>query len=163
MINNANELISKFTVQTNSIGLMCGAIDHELQSAPHTPHALPKGKCAVYVFSLSAAYGKTCEAGSGKVLKVGFAGAKSNARFQSHHYGSDRARSTLAGFLLDSKLLWSYLGISSLSELSVERWLKENTDRDNFYLDGRDEEAGRQLERFLRAYLGPMSEGGKTT
>lgn len=46
-------------------------IEHESQLAPHKGHKLPSGKCAVYIFSLRAAYGQQIPAGAHRVLKVG--------------------------------------------------------------------------------------------
>jgi hypothetical protein len=87
------------------------ALTHERQLAPHQPHGLPGGRCAVYVFSLSSTYGELCPAGPHRVLKIGKAGPRSSARFQSQHYGSRRAPSTLAGKLVTTPEVWAYLRI----------------------------------------------------
>jgi len=44
------------------------------------------------------------------------------------------APSTLAATLLKTKILWPYIGITSLDESGVRAWIEANTDRDNFYL-----------------------------
>ena len=41
---------------------------------------------------------------------------------------------TLAATLLKTKILWPYIGITSLDESGVRAWIEANTDRDNFYL-----------------------------
>ena len=51
-------------------------LEHEPQSAPHDPHRLPAGKCAVYVFSMSDKAGKICGAGPHRALKVGRVGPR---------------------------------------------------------------------------------------
>ena len=160
MINDPKLIIQEFCRSARSIGLVCGNIEHEVQQAPHEPHPLPKGKCAVYVFSLSEAYGKYCPAGSGRVLKVGKAGPNSNARFQSQHYKPGRAPSTFAATLVTSRILWPYLGITQVTSEEVEDWIKYNTDRDNFYFDSSDAPLLSELEKYIKGRLGPAFEGG---
>jgi hypothetical protein len=141
------------------LGKLRSPIQHEFQPAPHHSHGLRKGKCAVYVFSLSEIAGSNCLAGPNRVLKVGKAGPNSNARFQSQHYDSTRARSTVAGSLLRSRILWPYLGISNLTEGIVGQWIRNNLDRDNFYLDANDEPQLPRLETYIRGILGSVLEG----
>ena len=160
MIQNPETLISEFRNAVKDLGLACGGIQHEAQSAPHRPHKLPKGKCALYVFSLSRTYGERCPAGAGRVLKVGKAGPNSNARFQSHHYEPGRAPSTLAATLVTSTVLWHYLGITELKSEQVGDWIRGNTDRDNFYFDSKDNDILGQFEKYTRGKLGPVFEGG---
>jgi hypothetical protein len=66
----------------------------------------------------------------------------------------------LADSLINSSILWIYLGMSSLVALSVNAWMKNNTDRDNFYLNAADLNALSPLEKDVRAGLGPSFEGG---
>ena len=160
MIEDPDTLLKDFIGALARIGINCYAIGHESQTAPHQPHSLPTGKCAVYVFSLSESCGRGCPCGPNKVLKVGKAGPKSNARFQSQHYHPNSARSTLAQSLLSSPILWRYLGISTLDEGTIANWIKHNTDRDNFYLDAEEMNVCGALEKYLRARLGPVFEGG---
>jgi hypothetical protein len=42
----------------------------------------------------------------------------------------------------------------------VGDWIRENTDRDNFYLLDGDQPLLGELERYLRGRLGPVFEGG---
>jgi len=51
------------------------------------------------------------------------------------------------------------LGVTALDEDSVKAWIKNNTDRDNFYLDAGSTVLA-ELERYLRGRLGPVFEGG---
>ena len=126
-----------------------GDIVHEVLPAPHRPPALPKGKQAVYVFSLAAC--------GGIVLKVGKAGPKSNARFQSQHYKPNRGRSTLARSLLSSKENWTRLGTESMDEETVGSWMKKNLDRDHFYLAANKGDLLLSLlEIFLQCRLDPL-------
>ncbi len=157
MLDSPGVMKASFVKAAQEAGLPLCRIDHELHPAPHKPPTLPKGKCGVYVFSLSKSYGKTCPAGSNRVLKVGKAGMNSKARFQYQHYKLNSARSTLAGSLFKRRILWPYLGITVLLEAQVEDWVKENTDRDSFFLDNLD--VLPDLERYLRGILGPVFEG----
>ncbi len=162
MVERPKDLIRDFqgAAQQAAPSYEVVTIDHEAQQAPHEPHGFPPGKCAVYVFSLSAAYGDTCPAGVNRVLKIGKVGPNSNARFQSQHYSPRSAQSTLARSILSPRILWPYLAIETLGEGNVGSWIKQNTDRDNFYLDVRFQGSLPDLERYLRARLGPVFEGG---
>jgi hypothetical protein len=112
---------------------------HDTWPALHLGRNLPPGSCAVYIFSLSERYGSAVQAGAHRVLKVGKGGSNCNARFQSQHYNVNSAPSTLAGRLVRTTVLWPYLGINNLEISGVRRWIEQNTDRDNFYLDIADE------------------------
>lgn len=159
MILEPDRLVADFRASAKRIGLVLTEdIQHEAQAAPHKPHGLRTGKCAVYVFTLSEKYGSGCPAGAHRVLKVGKAGPNSNPRFVSQHY-TGSARSTLAGSLRGCTILWPYIGLTA-EPASVADWMKEHCDRDNFYLAGADcDRALRALEVFLRGHLGPVYEG----
>ena len=120
--------------------------------APHHPEQMPKGKRAVYVFSLAS---------NKRVIKVGKAGPKSNARFQSQHYGFS-APSTVAKAITYNPIIWPLLGISSISEETAGEWIKKNTDRWNYLLHEADDKMAALLEIFLRATFAPMLEGVDT-
>ena len=160
MIDNPGTLLREFAESANETGIAVESVEHEAQLAPHQPHKLPAGKCAVYVFSLSLKYGVVCPAGVNRVLKVGRVGPRSNARFLSQHYNPRSARSTLAGSLVKSSVLWRYLGIIEMSEATVGEWIRDNLDRDNFYLSATRVSELPILERYLRGRLGPVFEGG---
>lgn len=132
------------------VELLNGAITIEKLSAPHVPPTrLPVGKMAVYVFSKGS-----------DVLKVGKVGAKSQARYTSQHYNAGSAMSTLAASILADR---ERLGLSTIDEALVGRWIKENVDRVNFLLD---EQLGvpvlTLLETFLQCRLKPRYEGFKS-
>ena len=131
-------------------------IDHELLIAPHSPKDLPSGKAAVYVFSLPATC--TAPAGPNRALKVGKAGPNSNNRFRYQHYKSGSANSTLAGAIENNPILLSYIGISRFPD-NLGNWIRENTDRDNFYVDGLRQDLLGFLEVYLKGRLGPIYEG----
>lgn len=135
------------------------AITTESLPAPHRPYGLPTGKAAVYVFSLSLEAGARCPAGPNRVLKVGRAGPKSDARFRSQHYNPRSSGSNLAKQILRTKHLWRFLGIGSLDESSVAEWIKSNTDRDHFFVDAPHAAVLIPLEKFLRGRLGAVFEG----
>ena len=158
-VQNATLLIQEFVSAALRLGICCN-VRHDSQPAPHKGKALPSSDCAVYVFTLSEGYGKRTGAGANRALKVGKAGPKCNARFQSQHYSSRAAPSTLAATLLKAQILWPFIGISSLDEAMVRRWIENNTDRDNFYLASSDAHLLGKLETYLKGRLGPIFEGG---
>ena len=162
MVTHPDSLLDDFVQALRRAGRAGPAtpISHEAQPAPHLAHSLPSGRCAVYVFSLSRTYGSGCTAGANRILKVGKAGPKSNARFQSQHYNPGAAPSTLAASLVQGFILWPYLGLNQITEAVVGDWIRQNTDRDNFYLTERDQHLLGELERYLRGRLGPAFEGG---
>ena len=114
---------------------------------PHKPpNNLPKGKMAVYVFSMGES-----------VLKVGKAGRNSQARYTSQHYNPGSAPSTLAASILkDENAVQKY----GLNEENISDWIKESTGRVNFLLDA---DMGKWvlnlLEAFVQCRLQPRYEG----
>lgn len=164
MISNAAEVITSF-LRDHGLDV---PIRHEAQPCPHKPHRLPLGMCAVYVFSLSEAHGRTCPAGPNRVLKIGRVGPNSNARFQSQHYHPGSCQSNLAKSLVTEKGRWNYLGISHMDERAVGSWIKNTLDRDNFFLNGSDaampcffsDMCGRCLGRYLKADRFPYKVHG---
>jgi hypothetical protein len=158
-IQNAAGLIQDFVTVAQALGLTC-VVRHDHHAAPHKGKALPAGECAVYVFTLSAAYGRSTVAGANRALKVGKAGVNCSARFQSQHYSTKAAPSTLAATLLKTKILWPYIGMASLDESNVRAWIEANTERDNFYLKAEDAHLLGKLETYLKGILGPVFEGG---
>ncbi len=166
MVRDADGLIRDFLESAASVGLKLvpGNPTHEFLPAPHRRPALPAGKCAVYVFSLSGSYGASCPAGPDRALKVGLVGPGSAARFQLHHYHPSAAGSTLAKSVLQWRILWPYLGIERLEMREVGPWLLAHTDRDHFFLDAAENGATlRALEVYIRARLGSVYEGSAST
>lgn len=156
MLTNPQSLIDEFLSDLNSfIGLSAepSDISHDLWTAPHKAKDLPLGMGAVYVFSLSATI--ISQSGAGRVLKVGKAGSNSNPRFRYQHYNAGSAMSTLAGAIENNPLLWGYIGFSR--GVIVGNWIRENTDRNNFYF--KDEKLLALFEVYAKARLGPVFEG----
>jgi hypothetical protein len=87
-------------------------------------------------------------------------GPNSNNRFQYQHYSPTAAMSTLAASLLNSRVLWPYLGMPEIGADNVGRWMKQHLDRDHFFIAGQDGDLRSMLEVYLRARLGPIFEGG---
>jgi hypothetical protein len=157
-----HSLISGFREGLSAAGqALHGEVEYFHWPAPHSPIAKPENAAAVYVFALSERAGKDCEAGSGRILKVGKAGKKSNARYQSQHYGFS-APSTVSRAIFLNPVLWPYLGIRELEKEKVGDWLKENTERHNFLLYGSDIDLIPFLETYLKAVLSPALEGVQT-
>jgi len=156
-------LLQGFVVAAQNCGLLDSGtspgIWRQALAAPHKPPNLTPGFCAVYVFSLAANCGAGCPAGGNRVLKVGKVGANSQARFSSQHYLPGSSRSNLAKSLLTERVLWSYLGIDHLDELTVRSWMMKNLDRDHFFVPETHSGLERELERYLRGHLGPVFEG----
>lgn len=161
---SANELfdtiVSEFrrdAVDAEIEGWPCD-LQVEYQEAPHQPHALPPSRAAIYVFLLSDRYGRHVPAGQGRVLKVGKAGERSNARFQSQHYGS-AAPSTLAKSLATYRTLWPWLGIEEPDLENPRLWMRQHLDRVNIYVPGDRPRVLSELETYIRARVGSVFEG----
>lgn len=163
VIHSPDDFLEGFLLAAEKCGLFGGGAPtglwHQALVAPHKPVKLPPGFCAVYIFSLAEQYGSACPAGANRVLKVGKVGANSSARFSSQHYLSRSSRSNLANSLLTERVLWTYLGIDHLDELTVKSWMMKNLDRDHFFVPEIHAGLERELERYLRGHLGPVFEG----
>lgn len=147
------DAVGSFLLRARELGVsLASDIQTDFWEAPHTPKPLPHGRRAVYVFGMAK---------TGRVIKVGKAGPKSNARYQSQHYGFS-APSTVAKAIAHNPIIWPLLNIASLSEDQTGDWIRQNTFRWNFLLAGEDEFAASQLETYLRALLAPMLEGVDT-
>jgi hypothetical protein len=157
MLPDAASLIQEFVADLRAYqGLVADAsgISHDAWKAPHKARDLPSGSGAVYVFSLSST--SQASAGAGRVLKVGKAGPKSNPRFRYQHYAPGSAMSTLSGAIENNPLLWGYIGYTG-KQTDVGTWIRENTDRDNFYF--KNEDLIGRFEVYAKARLGPVFEG----
>jgi len=156
MLTDPQSLIDDFISDLKSfIGLSAESSDisHDLWIAPHKAKDLPLGMGAVYIFSLSPTI--ISKSGAGRVLKVGKAGPNSNPRFRYQHYKAGSAMSTLAGAIENNPLLWGYIGFSRGA--IVGDWIREKTDRNNFYF--KDETLLGLFEVYAKARLGPVFEG----
>jgi hypothetical protein len=85
--------------------------------ANHIPSQLPDGKMAIYIFFLGE-----------ESLKVGKAGEASSARYQSHHYGYGRSKSSLANSLVND------LYFPLVQKENVGEWMREYTNRSNILI-----------------------------
>jgi hypothetical protein len=122
-------------------------LECEYCAAPHRPPSrLPAGKMAVYGFW-----------GHGSWLKIGKAGAKTQARYTSQHYNPESAPSTLAASLSRDNRM------KSLADFNPDRpgeWIKTSTHRINILLDVKHGTVLLSLlESFLHARLRPRYEG----
>ena len=118
----------------------------QMLRAPHTAPRLPAGKMAVYIFL----WGDQC-------LKVGKVRQKTHARYTYQHYCPNSSMSNLAKSILRER---EGLGLIGIDERSVGKWIKENTDRLNFLLDGDDGAPVLSLlEAFVQCRLKPRFEG----
>ncbi|MBI2754553.1 MAG: hypothetical protein HYX46_13755 [Betaproteobacteria bacterium] len=143
MLADAQKLIDEFVTDArNLLGLNAdrSSIANDTWAAPHQTKDLPSGCGAVY----------------GRVLKVGKVGPNSNPRFRYQHYAAGSAMSTLAGAIANIPLLWGYIGYPG-RDTDVGKWIKENTDRYNFYF--KDEKLIPLFEVYAKARLGPAFEG----
>lgn len=122
------------------------ALEVQYHTAPHRPSGLPSGKMAVYAFW-----------GDGEWLKIGKAGAKSDARFRSQHYAVGRAKSSLANSLCADE---AFVRRTGISPATCGDWIKTNTHRCNVLLEGRAPKSRMSLlEAFLHHRLRPRYEG----
>ena len=106
---------------TTAIGKPLDKLKYEIidRGVPHKPAGLPIGKMGIYTFYYD-----------GHFLKIGKAGAKSDSRFRSQHYGFN-AQSTLAKSIMnDVKML--ALGIN---EKNIGEWIKKNCRRIDILID----------------------------
>lgn len=159
MIEQPNKIIRDFIKTLDKqckMTISSSYIIHEYLEAPHEPNNLPIGKGAVYVFTLPPT--SNTIAGPNRALKVGKTGKNSNARFKYQHYKSGSANSTLAGAIENNLILLSYIGIKKLPD-DIGYWIKKNTDRDNFFLEGDNKHVLSLFEVFLKGRLGPVYEG----
>ena len=121
---NPERLLADFLVvaELGEVKIEPDAVRVETLMMPHRPpRNLPKGKIVVYVFSDKE-----------RVLKVGKAGPRSQARYTSQHYNAGSAPSTLAASILKDKDAVQRYG---LNKRNVSGWIKKNTDRVNFIVD----------------------------
>lgn len=123
----------------------------------HNPTTLQTGWCGVYVFM-----NDNC------CFKVGKAGAKSKARWSSHHYNLDETTpSTLPKSILKHKDKFKeqypvekHGEIDSLSKSNIQNWIKSNMSRIEFLLEDSDDLfALGLLEALVQFHLKPIFEG----
>lgn len=125
---------------------MIEGVDFDMfyQGLNHNPHALPKGKIAVYTFYYDDQF-----------LKIGQANINSKARYQSHHYYIKSGPSTLANSLLVDATM-----IEIVNESNVTEWIKSNCERFDVIIDGlkHDKMTLNFVEGLLHYYYRPKYE-----
>jgi hypothetical protein len=152
MLPNPRQLITDFAHVSEIAGVPVNERDirHESFQAPHQRPKLPRDCCALYVFSLTT--------DGSIVLKVGKAGPKSAARFESQHYLPGSCNSNLGKSIVLNKEQWNRLGIPGVEEATIGDWLRNNTDRDHFFLTASPLVVN-LFEVFLHCRLRPLFEG----
>jgi hypothetical protein len=152
MLADTKDLITDFARVSALAGVPVNEKDirHESFRAPHENPRLPRGCHALYVFSLTT--------DGSVVLKVGKAGPKSAARFESQHYLPRSCNSNLGRSILFNRAQWSKLGVFGVEEETIGNWLRNNTDRDHFFLCASPFVIS-LFEAFLQCRLRPLFEG----
>lgn len=127
------------------------------KGSTHKPTTLQSGMCGVYVFMA----GKHC-------FKVGKAGSKSKARWNSHHYNLDETTpSTLPKSIIKNKMKFkkffpveSHPEIDAIDKSNVQEWIKNNMSRIEFlFKDNGDSFTLNLLEALAQFHLKPVFEG----
>lgn len=118
----------------------------EFRESPHQPPPrFPSGRMAIYAFW-----------GDGGWLKVGMAGAKSQARYTSQHYQVGRAPSSLAASLVADVRLARR---TEFDPADPGRWIMASCHRVNILIDaGHGRPVLALLEAFLHVRLRPRYE-----
>jgi hypothetical protein len=123
----------------------------------HSPTTLQTGWCGVYVFMNE----KCC-------FKVGKAGSKSKARWNSHHYNLDETTpSTLPKSIIRHKEHFKekysvdkHQEIEGLAKSNIQYWVKNNMSRIEFLMkDNGDSFTLNLLEALAQYHLKPIFEG----
>ncbi len=116
----------------------------EMWPAPHVPRPLPVGKQAIFGFLDP----------EGRVLFIGQAGPKSNARFQSQHYHPSSSPSNLAKALRRHA---AALGLGEILPGHEGDWIKLHLSRFNVYLSAEcPRDRVRELKHRLILELQPL-------
>jgi len=151
--NLANRLKSEFTTLT---GVNCAASFLE-KGASHQPTALSNNQKGVYVFL----NGNYC-------FKVGKAGSKSKARWNSHHYNLDATTPSTfpKSIKKDIERFKSFFPadkhqeIDDLNPENIRAWIQNNISRMEFIISGNESDyALNLLEALLQFRLMPEYEG----
>lgn len=146
---NINNSLNTLVKVLDIVGIICKDDDIKVQDLgmPHEPpKPLPHKKMAVYIFFYN-----------GKALKVGKAGAKSNARYTSQHYNAGSAPSNLAASLENKP---EKIGLDKPELSNSKEWIKQNTRRVNFIINASlGVNALNLVEAILIAQLSPIYEG----
>lgn len=146
------DAVSAFTKVSQLAGtpIRRDQIELVLLSAPHlAPTRLPEGRIALYGFW-----------GDGGWLKIGMAGAKTQARYTSQHYNMGSAPSTLAGSIAKDPRMAT---IAGSDKAAVNAWVKTSCHRANILIDAAHGVPLLALfEAFLHVRLKPRYERKKS-
>lgn len=153
-----DDVLAEWTAWAKASGFPHPHARIERLGIPHKPTSLPAGWQGVYSFRWGSGW-----------LKVGKAGPRSAARWLSHHYGADRALSTLAFCLVrygrlatqeDPLLPGLRAKLERVDPDAIGEWIKKNTDRVNVLIGSETGTAGlAQLESIAHRVLKPVFEG----
>ncbi len=99
--------------------LLDSQVEIVYQPLGHKPKSLPSGKMAIYTFVYQ----------ENVFLKIGQAGPKSTARYQSHPYNLGSGPSTLAKSLVEDT------SMPMVNASNVKTWIKNNCERYDVILD----------------------------
>lgn len=149
--------IEKIMLKFNEITSIEVKVLYMNMGEEHIPTTLEKGKQGVYIFFNE----NTC-------FKVGKAGSKSKARWNSHHYNIDNSTpSTLAKSIINHKNetkkyfpVEKHTEIDNLSKDNMKNWIKNNMSRIEFIIP--EEKNGfslNLLEALAQFELKPIFEG----
>lgn len=151
--NLAEEIAQEFYKITS---IKCNAIFMK-KGENHFPTSLQKNEQGVYVFLIE-----------NKCFKVGKAGAKSQARWNSHHYNLDKTTpSTFSKTLIKDKenfkLNFNHSQqkeIDNLNPKNIKKWIKNNISRIEFKISNSESKFSLSLLESLVQYkLEPIYEG----
>ena len=151
--NLANRLKTEFI---NLTGVDCTAVYMEMGD-DHIPTTLSASEKGVYVFL----YGNYC-------FKVGKAGAKSQARWNSHHYNLDKTTPSTFPKSIKKDVtrfkrffpVEKHTEIDSLTPDNVKNWVRNNISRMEFKISSSESDyALNFLESLLQFRLMPEYEG----
>lgn len=145
------DAISDFEKVTSAAKIEVSTDDYQLEplSDVHIQPKLPKGRAAVYGFW-----------GDGEWLKIGHAGPKTAARYESQHYNPDSNGSTFAKSLLRHHQVSE---IDGFTPENPKKWILASTHRFNVLFkhdeNHNSDRLRKLLEAFLIARLEPRYEG----
>ena len=150
----ANLLAKLFQEMSN---IECEVVFYE-NGDTHVPSTLNDKEQGVYVFI-----------SNNGCFKVGKAGSKSKARWNSHHYNPNSSNSNLSKSILSEKFKTielfpnDIIKIESLNDNNIGGWIKNNLSRIEFKID---ESEGKLALNFLEAFIQfkykPIYEGHKS-
>ncbi|MDX8367154.1 hypothetical protein [Cytobacillus sp. IB215665] len=152
-MNSVRDLLSEFC---KKFDLCRNDFSYSYLPAPHNPNPLPNGAVGIYIFEVDSVF-----------LKVGKAGMKTKARFNSNHYTKNGGDSTLFNKILSNKeFLKRNLTDNGLKKTvngldidNTTEWIKENIHRHEITFLTEKKTTLDLLEVFMQYYLEPIFEG----